>query len=89
MTQKLGRLLTCDRCGREVFEPKREAVGDEGWRSDCIYFVETPGWVSPSDYRLSGGSFVNGGKVLCPECEGIRMKVMDEFWHPEKQESPR
>lgn len=85
MGQQLGRMVTCDRCGKTVFEPVRNAEGDEGWRTSALYFVETNGWVEPRDYDLGikDGSY-SYQKVLCPECEEERKNVLDNFWQNKK-----
>ena len=83
MSQQLGRILTCDRCGKTVFESVREAEGDEGWKSDTLYFERAEGWVEPSDYSLRN-SKCNNHKTLCPECEATRKDVMSRFWSNEQ-----
>lgn len=85
MSQQLGRILTCDRCGETVFESVREAEGDEVWKSNTLYFERAKGWVEPSNYdlRYSRNNNANNHKTLCPECEATRKSVMSKFWNNE------
>lgn len=85
MSQTLGRMVTCDRCGKTVFEPVRDAKGDEGWRNNCLYFESTSGWVEPRDYTLGydKDSYTNRHTSICPECESIREDIMEKFWRNE------
>ncbi len=80
MSQTLGRMLICDRCGVTVFEPVRKAEGDEVWVNDTLYFVETNGWVEPRYYDLKYGKH-NEHTSLCPDCEAERKDVMKQFWN--------
>lgn len=85
MSQTLGRMLICDRCGVAVFEPMRKAKGDEGWQNNCIFFEHESGWIAPSDYNLNydRDNIVNCETTLCPECEAERKNVMKKFWSNE------
>ena len=85
MGQQLGRMLTCDRCSTSVFEPMREAEGDEGWKNNCVFFKHEEGWIEPSDYNLryDRKNRANDKTVLCPECEATRKDVMQKFWNNE------
>lgn len=83
MSQQLGRILTCDRCGKTVFKPVREPKGDKGWSNDILYFECAKVWVEPRSYDLKLGA-PNAHRTLCPECEATRNDVMNKFWSNEQ-----
>lgn len=82
MTQQLGRLVTCDRCGKTVFEPWKLRDKSFGGWDDCLLFEDTEGWCEPDCFMLCESQMAyNFHESLCPECESIRKNIMKKFWN--------
>lgn len=81
MTQQLGRLVICDRCGKTVFEPWKSMKNDNSGWSDYLCFEHTDGWIEPDFFNLNKSQMAyNSHQSLCPECEAIRKNVIEKFW---------
>lgn len=86
MSQTLGRMLTCDRCGKTVFEPWHNPWKDNKNKyksyTSNLYFEETEGWISSSYFNTDESQYQynNNHKTLCPDCEAKRKNLMMEFW---------
>ena len=91
MSQQLGRILTCDRCGETVFESwhnpwtDKEDNRDMYSRIHVLSFEYTDGWISRSHFDLDERTYCynNSSETLCPECEATRKDVMSKFWSNE------
>lgn len=89
MSQTLGRMLICDRCGVAVFEPWHNPwLDDKGEKkvftyeyTHYLYFERTKDWVSPDSFDVGERPCNNSIKTLCPECEAERKNVMKQFWN--------
>lgn len=81
MSQKLGRMVTCDRCGETVFEPMDMSNFEKHCNMDMFFFKNTKGWRVPTFYR---SSFSEGCKSLCPKCYEKLDDVMSKFWSNEQ-----
>ena len=70
MSRTEGKLLTCDRCGEQLFLKKvEENYLDGGIISAPMYEPKADGWKC------------RNGKDLCPACETYYNEVMDQFWN--------
>ena len=76
MGQKLGKLLTCDRCGTTLFLEKKEDKTDysAGYLSDRSVFEDLPGddWV-----RIRNDKYDD--ILLCADCTKLFYKLCDDF----------
>ena len=75
MAQKLGKLLTCDRCGTTLFLEKKKDKTDysDGYVSDLSEFEDPPGdWI-----RIRSDK--NDDIMLCTDCAKLFNKLCDDF----------
>lgn len=76
--KELGKLITCDRCGKQIFLKKTgEGSGDGGW-SRWGTFEELPeGWKCGVHTESLSQGFVD----LCPECHKEYEKIVSQFMY--------
>lgn len=68
MSEKIGKLLTCDRCGNTAFkEYTGEGVLDGGFTRYITYEDTPEGWSKMND------------NDLCPECSKQFNKMQQDF----------
>ena len=76
MAQKLGKLLTCDRCGTTIFLEKKDDKTNfsDGYLSDQSVFEDLPGddWI-----RIRNDK--NDDILLCADCTKLFYKLCDDF----------
>lgn len=75
MAQKLGKLMTCDRCGMTVFLEKKDDKRDisDGYLSALSVFEDPPGdWT-----RIRSDK--NDDIMLCTDCAKLFYKLCDDF----------
>ncbi len=76
MAQKLGKLLTCDRCGTTVFLEKKDDKRDfsDGYVSDLSEFEE-----APDDWTRLRREHEKDDVLLCPDCSRLFDKICNDF----------
>lgn len=76
MAEIKGKLLTCDRCGEQIFlkHIKTDAL-DGGFTKREIYEETPEGWYS----RNVSKDFVGKYAFLCPECNRQCGKLLTDF----------
>ena len=76
MAELKGKLLTCDRCGEQIFlkHIKSDAL-DGGFTNREIYDDTPSGWYS----RNVGKDFVCKYALLCPECNRLCGELLAGF----------
>ena len=76
MAEQKGKLLTCDRCGEQVFLKYLRTDSLDGGYTRSDNFEETPdGWYS----RNVGKDFVTKYALLCPECNRLCGELLAGF----------
>lgn len=69
MSEKVGKLLTCDRCGNTAFKENiGEGAMNDGFTHFLIYEDTPDGWSKMND------------NDLCPECSKLLDKMQEEFF---------
>ena len=64
MGEKIGKILTCDRCGREVFLRFTKTERLDGGFTNIDHFEKAPeGWKLRESYEKNYF-------MLCPDCNG-------------------
>lgn len=76
MSEQIGKLLSCDRCGETIFL-KWEGMSEfDGGYSKIQHFEKTPeGWGSVRDLGM-----------LCPECRTEYENLVEKFMRERKPE---
>ena len=62
MKGSLGRIVTCDRCGKQVFQMLKSSAGTKGINSDAN-FNKLGGW---EEVQMPG--VYSERKMLCDDC---------------------
>lgn len=83
MAKVYGQIVTCDRCGAEIF---RKCIGEgelDGGRTRWNKFEEMPnGWdlvaIPKSLGRVGNGNEHNGYLYVCPDCHNLWDKIVME-----------
>ena len=81
MAEMIGKIRTCDRCGKAVFLQKTgEKILDGGYTSNEIH-EEAKDWDLVTTH--------NGVKNLCPECADEYQQILCAFVNGESTSIPR
>lgn len=76
MAEQQGKLLTCDRCGKQIFLKHLKREDLNGGFDHREVYEETPeGWYS----RNVGKDFVSKYALLCPECNRLCGELLTGF----------
>lgn len=76
MSEKVGKLLGCDRCGKQVFLKYIRTEAFDGGYSKIDYFEKKPdGW--ETGWRVG---------ILCPECRTEYENLVEKFMQECKPE---
>lgn len=76
MSEKVGKLLICDRCGKQVFLNYIRTEAFDGGYSKVDYFEKNPeGW--KQDWGVG---------MLCPECRSEYESLIEKFMQERKPE---
>ena len=76
MAQKLGKLLTCDRCGITLFLEKKMDKTDysDGYVSDLSEFED-----APDDWTRLRRANEKDDVLLCSDCSRLFDKICNDF----------
>lgn len=78
MAEVRGKLMVCDRCGKEIFlKCTGEGETDGGFTRWSKFEDEPPGWKAP--YLHIGGEALLGVGQLCPECNQEYQNIVENF----------
>lgn len=71
MSEQIGKMITCDRCGKTVFLKYTGTTSLDGGYSKVDNFEKRPeGWEYHTNRELG---------LLCPECESDYQKMVRKF----------
>lgn len=74
MSEQIGKMLTCDRCGASVFLKYTGSKEFDGGFTTAAFFEDVPvGWESES---IAGRKWA----LLCPKCHEQLKTVTDNFF---------
>ena len=77
MSEKIGKILGCDRCGATVFLKWTETQEFDGGYTSVACFETAPdGWGSEI--------VVDKRRMLCPECHREYKAITDDFFERSK-----
>lgn len=80
MSEQIGKMITCDRCGKTVFLKCTGPIYLDGGFSKVVNFEKSPkGWEHHADKELG---------LLCPECEIDYQKMVSKFKQDILKEQP-
>lgn len=79
MSEQIGKIITCDRCGKTVFLKHTGTTLDAGWSRIDNFEKRPEGWGYHADKELG---------LLCPECESAYQKVIRKFKQDISKEQP-
>lgn len=69
---KLGKMITCDRCGENVFLKIIDTkVTDGGYTKSDVYESKPENW----------GRDTERGRDLCPSCFGYYKEIVNDFYN--------
>lgn len=80
MSEQIGKMFTCDRCGKTAFVKFTGTTSLDGGFVKAYNFERRPeGWEYHTDKELG---------LLCPECESDYQKMVRKFTQDILKEQP-